>query len=121
MTTYIFNSARLCVSQSHNLAGAFTWARRAGGVSSIHVYKLNEGANRPGALVRINYKTGHFAETYFCSGNHAAEWAVSRSESSPRQSWFAQCGVSVVNVAPGIWHFEREYGTPITFVGAQNV
>ena len=116
VTAFIFNSDRVCVSQSHNLAGVFNWARRTGGVSSIHVYKLNEGSNRPGALVRVIYRTGHFAETYFVSGSHAAEWAVSRSNLG-RNSWFSGCGVSVVDVAPGTWHFEREYGAPITFVG----
>jgi hypothetical protein len=72
MTTYIFNPAGECISQSHNLRGMFDRAR-GDGVRAIEVTRLNDGPGRPGAFVVARYQSGNYAQTYFVCGSHAVD------------------------------------------------
>lgn len=108
MTTIIWDTDRKCVSQSHNLRGMFDWARRLGGVTSINVIRLHdENDRRPGAYVVATYRNGYTAETYFCDGSNAVDWANERSKASPRRSWFAGCTVVVEDCPTGQWDYEK--------------
>jgi hypothetical protein len=108
MTTYIFNADNKCVSQSHNLAGLFTWARRAGGVISLEChsfpwtagpeYKIGDRTiktRRPTGFLRAHLQNGYRAETWFTCGSDLSEWAADRVKPR-RNSWFSGAMVSHV-------------------------
>jgi hypothetical protein len=113
MTTIIFNSDGRPVSQSHNLAGLFTWARRAGGVTAMqcHVfpftdasYPLSVGdprekwmrASRPRGYLVATLANGFRAETWFSCGSHLVDWARVRAKPR-RNSWFSGASVDVIH------------------------
>lgn len=113
MTTIIFNAQNKVVSQSHNLAGLFTWARRAGGVTRMvcHTfpwtaanYPLSPNdppekwikATRPTGYLIAHLKNGYRAETWFSCGSHLVDWANGRAKPR-RNSWFAGSSVDVIN------------------------
>jgi hypothetical protein len=56
--------------------------------------------------VIAHYKNGDYAETYFCSGSHAVEWANDRAKPH-RASWFAGCKVVVQNVPKHEWDYSQ--------------
>lgn len=115
MTTLIFDTADKCVSQSHNLAGLFTWARRAGGVIRMqcHVFPHTDAsyplspndppekwvkASRPQGYLIAHLANGYRAETWFSCGSHLVNWAKGRAKPR-RNSWFAGAWVEVVEHA----------------------
>ena len=108
MTTYILNSDGKCVSQSHNLAGLFTWARRAGGVLILEChafpwtsadYELSPGGrivkgSRPQGYLVAHLRNGYRAGTWFSCGSHLHEWAIDRAKPR-RNSWFSGAQVTL--------------------------
>ena len=112
MATYIFNAERKCVSQSRNLRGLFEWARRAGGVKTMHChvypetdacYPLSKDdtrdkwvkASRPTGFLCAEFANGYRAFTWFACGSHLTDWARNRAKPS-RVSWFAGAAVNVI-------------------------
>lgn len=105
MTTHIFNASNKCVSQSRNLAGLFTWARRAGGVTRMECHTFQDTdasyplapsdarekwvkAARPTGYLIAHLANGHRAETWFADGSHLIDWARARAKPR-RNSWFS--------------------------------
>lgn len=98
----IFNEEGEPFKQSHNLRGILNHANRRG-VYRIHIDQLNDGAQRPGAMLTFFYRGGDIGKTYFSCQSHAIEWAESKRNASPRQSWFAGCELSFKEWPAGTW------------------
>jgi hypothetical protein len=78
MTTHIFNEHNVCISEGRNLAIIFAYARKTGGVSKIHISKLD--SSRYEALVNVHFVNGYRACTNFVSFAHALDWANDKSK-----------------------------------------
>lgn len=100
----IFNAEGLPGRQSHNLRGILDHAKERG-VIRIHIDRiaLADTVRRPEAMVTVLYRGGDIGKVYFVDGDHAEQWAQSKSTDSPRRSWFAGCQVSIKQWAAGTW------------------
>ena len=88
VTTHIFDAANRCIGEGRNL-GILLRRAKGRGVDRITVDGLPNGS----ALVNVFYRDGSRACTNFVSYWHACDWAQTRSDASPRASWFAGCGL----------------------------
>ena len=95
MTTHIFNAENQCIGEGRNL-GILLRRAKGRGVARITVDELPFVAlhGPSGALVNVFYRDGTRACTNFADYSHACDWAYTRSQASPRTSWFA--GAEVV-------------------------
>lgn len=88
MTTHVFNAENQCIGEGRNL-GILLRRARGRGVARITV----DGQTNGGALVNVFYADGSRACTSFADYGHACDWAETRSDASPRVSWFAGCAL----------------------------